>query len=127
MKKLTFLLGLALLAIGFGPSLLAEEDYGQPAATVIVPAGLTEQEIQRGILEAGAGRGWTIRKKEDGKVVLFLEKRGWTSNLTFTYTKEEVQVFSKSVRKGKSELPKAWIENLKEDLTKILNSKAILK
>jgi hypothetical protein len=116
-----------LFAAGMGPSLWADENYGEPAGTVLVPAGLTQEEVASGITEAAAGRGWTIRKKGDDHVVIFLEKRGWVSNLTLTYGKDDIQIFSKTVKKGKPELPSGWIDNLKKDLTRILNSKAVLK
>lgn len=129
MKKALQLFSLFSLAFVFLAAVARadEPDYGSPAGTVIVPDGLKSEEVQRCILEAGAGRGWTIRKKDDEKVVLFLEQGRWVSNLTLTYTTKEIQIFSKSTRSGKPKLPEDWIKFLKKDISVKLNTLSISK
>lgn len=122
------LIGLFVLALfAAAPVSAADENYGTPAATIIVPDGLNSQEVQRCILEAGAGRGWTIRAKDDEKVVLFLEQGRWISNLTLVYDTKEIQVYSKSTRSGKPRLPEDWLKFLKKDINVKLNTLSISK
>lgn len=105
----------------------ADGDYGVPAATIIVPAGLSAAEVQRCILEAGAGRGYTIRDKSDEKIVLFLEQGKWIANLTLVFDTKEVQIYSKSTKSGKPKLPEDWLKFLKKDINIKLNTLSISK
>ena len=130
--KITFRL-LSLLCLAFFSAtyaVAADEDttdYGTPAGTIIVPDGLSASEVQRCLLEAAAGRGWTIRAKDDEKVVVFLEDNRWVANLTLRYDTEQVEIFSKSLRSGKPKLPENWIKFLKKDASIKLNTLAISK
>jgi hypothetical protein len=120
--------GVFCLALFSSNFVAAEEvDHGTPAGTIIVPDGLSSSEVQRCILEAGAGRGWTIRKKDDEKVVLFLENGKWVSNLTVVYDTKEIQIYSKSTRSGKPKLPEDWIKFLKKDINIKLNTLSVSK
>lgn len=105
----------------------AKPEYGAPVGTIIVPEGLKSSEVQRAILEAGAGRGWTIKNKDDEKVVLFLEKSRWVSLLTLAYDKKEIQIYSKSTRSGKERVPEDWVKYLKQDISIKLNTLSISK
>jgi hypothetical protein len=117
----------SLVMMLFTPAIYAADavDHGVPAGTIIVPAGLKSEEVQRCILEAGAGRGWTIRQKDDEKVVLFLEQGKWVSNMTLTYDTKEIQIYSKSTRGGKPKVPEDWVKFLKKDINVKLNTLAI--
>ena len=107
-------------------------DGGLHAGTVIVPEGLKSADVQQAILLAGSGRGWTVKDRADGKVVLFLEQGGWRSTLTLTYDTKEIQIASNSGKVDKAgtikkqELP-SWLRYLKQDITKHLGTKAFAK
>lgn len=109
------------------------EAIGLPAGTVIVPDGLKAADVQQSILLAGTGRGWTVKDRADGKVVLFLEQGGWRSQLTLTYDTKEIQIVSnsgKTDRNGvikKPAIPESWVKYLKQDLNKHLGAKAFGK
>lgn len=123
---------IAVLCLGlFSASYVSAEDaagdYGVPAGTIVVPEGLSSSEVQRCILEAAAGRGWTIRKKDDERIVLFLEQGKWLANLTVVYNTQEAQIYSKSLRSGKPKLPEDWIKFLKKDINIKLNTLSISK
>lgn len=106
----------------------ADSSDGQLAGTVVVPDGLKASEVQRSILEAATGRGWTIKSKgDDGKVALFLENGRWVALLHLVYDTKEIQIYSKSTRNGKPGLPEDWIKYIKQDVTKSMNAKAFLK
>lgn len=130
MQKILWILCSILCVASWSPALKAEEkaaDLGELASTVVVPDTLKLEDIQRSIIEAAIGRGWTIRSREDAKVVLFLENGRWVSTLTLTYDTKAVQIYSKSTRNGKPKLPEDWVNFLKKDITKNLNTKAYLK
>jgi hypothetical protein len=124
--RLLFLLCFTLFSTA-AVSAADNADYGTPAGTIVVPDGLDAEEVQRCILEAAAGRGWTIRKKDDEKVVIFLEQGRWVANLTLVYNTTEAQIYSKSLRSGKPKLPEDWIKFLKKDINIKLNTLAIQK
>lgn len=109
------------------PAAAAETGDGQMAGTVVVPEGLKAGDVQRSILEAASGRGWTVRSKDDNKVSIALENGRWAALLNLVYDTKEVQIYSKSTRNGKPALPEDWIKFLKQDITKSLNTKAFLK
>ena len=123
------LIGLLCLVFFSAAAASAEDqvDYGTPAGTIIVPEGLSASVVQRCILEAGAGRGWTIRKKDDEKVGLFLEQGKWVANLTLVYDTEKIEIYSKSLRGGKPKIPEDWIKFLKKDTNVKLNTLSISK
>ena len=125
--RLLSLLCLGLFSAGYVAADEPVADYGTPAGTIVVPDGLNSEEVQRCILEAAAGRGWTIRKKDDEKVVLFLEQGRWVANLTLVYNTTEAQIYSKSLRSGKPKLPEDWIKFLKKDINVKLNTLSISK
>ena len=119
-----------LLLLAFAARVQADDEtrgYGVAAGTVIVPAGLSPKEIQRGIMEAGAEEDFIVKARDDEKVVLYREDGRWTVALTFTYTTEEIQIYSKSVRSGEAKLPERWIKKLKKQISQRLNTAAILK
>jgi hypothetical protein len=134
MKNFRCLTGLALAALccvsvvsPFVPAAVAAEaSEGQPAGTVIVPDGLKASDVQHSILEAAIGRNWTVKSKDDGRVKIFQENGRWVSLLTLVYDTKEVQIYSSSTRSGKPAVPD-WIKYLKQDLTKSMNAKALLK
>lgn len=138
MKKIHRFAAVASLVLGFGfvsvvPAFAAskpavvETSDGQHVGTIVVPDGLKDSDVQRAILEGVSNRGWTIKAKEDGKVVIFLEQGRWSSQLTLKYDAKEVQIYSKSLRNGKPGIPEDWIKYVKQDVTKVLNAKAFLK
>lgn len=108
-------------------------DYGQLAGTVIVPEKLPVADVQQAILLAATGRGWAVKDRADGRVVIFLEQRGWRSTLTLLYSSAEVTLYSDSGKVDKTgqikkrEIPEGWVKYLKQDLTKQLGIKAYAK
>jgi hypothetical protein len=136
MKKFRRFAVLAFLALGsasMAPVFAAsktpavETADGTQVGTLTVPDGLKTAEIQRAIVEAAIGRTWTIKSKDDGKVVISLENGRWVAVLTLTYDTKEIQVYSSSTRSGKRAIPEDWIKFIKQDITKALNAKALLK
>lgn len=107
--------------------------YGQHAATVQVPDSLGLPDIQQAIFIAATGRGWTVKERTEGRIVLFLEQRGWRSTLTLLYSATEVNVYSDSGKTDsngrikKQEIPASWVKFLKQDITKQLSLKLYVK
>jgi len=128
MKKIFGLFSLFALAFCFvAPAQAEEEKLGVPAGTIIVPAGLNGKDVQRGIMEAGAEEDFIIKTRDDEKVVLVREDGSWTAVLTFVYNTEEIQIYSKSINRGKAKLPERWIKNLKKEISRKLNTAAVMK
>lgn len=130
MKKALGFFSLLALLFSFAPALFAADDqasHGMPAGTIIVPAGLNGKEIQRGIMEAGAEEDFIIKVRDDEKVVLVREDGSWIAVLTFVYNTSEIQIYSKSVQRGKAKLPERWIKTLKKEISRKLNTTAVMK
>ena len=108
-------------------------DAGLSGGTVIVPDGLKSADVQQAILLAASGRGWNVKERADGKVVLFLEQGGWRSTMTLNYDTKEIEIASNSGKVDKKtgtikkqELP-SWLKFLKQDITRNLGQKAYSK
>jgi hypothetical protein len=106
---------------------------GLSGGTIMVPDGLKTADVQQAILLAGSGRGWAVKEKADGKVVLFLEQSGWRSTLMLTFDTKEIQIASDSGKIDKKtnaikkqELP-SWLRYLKQDITRNMGQKAFSK
>ncbi|MEO5960332.1 MAG: hypothetical protein ABIZ49_06015 [Opitutaceae bacterium] len=134
MKNLLRLTSLVWCVSAFFSFATAAEkpDPGQLAATVMVPEGLKAAEIQQSILLAGTGRGWSVKEKASGQIVLFLEQSGWRSLLTLTYDDKEIKIFSNSGKPDKNGVIKkqaipTWVNFLKQDINKELGSRAFAK
>lgn len=121
------LLSLAWLWAFAGIARADDISYGQAAGAVVVPAGLSSEEVQKCIIEAAAGRGWRIVSKDDSKVVIMLEQEKWVSKLTLEYTNKDIQIYSKTTKSGKPKLPEGWIKFLKQDLNAKLSVLAVSK
>ena len=130
MKTLVRLLPLLCVAIFFSGNVRAQDGVEQPAGTIAVPEGVSAENVQKAIVLAGSGRGWTVKSKVDGKVVLFLEHGGWRSVLTLTYDTKEISISSNSDkldRHGnpkKHAVPASWVHFLKQDITRNLGASA---
>lgn len=101
--------------------------YGTPAGTLVVPDGLSAQEVQKCVVEAAAGRGWRVTTRDDEKVVVVLEQEKWVAKITMPYTAKEVQLYSNSTKSGKPKLPEGWLKFLKQDINVKLNTLAVSK
>jgi hypothetical protein len=109
------------------------EEKGQPVGTLIVPDGLSTDEIKEAIAVSFAGRGWTIKERTNSKVVGHINQRGNEAFLYVAFNKKEITLrcegweVSKTGERKKPEIPKGWVDNIKKDVTKRMNLKAATK
>jgi hypothetical protein len=130
MKKALGWFSLFSFLFGFGLAAQAADDkpaYGMQVGTIVVPAGLNEKEIQRGIMEGGASEDFIVKSKDDNKVVLYREDGKWVFLLTFVYDTGEIQIYSKTVRAGEVKNPERQVKALKKVILQKLNTTAVLK
>ncbi len=125
------ILFLALLA---GVQAASEKtDPGALAGTIVVPSGLKVADVQKAIISGTSARGWALKAKENGRVVLFLEQGGWRSTMTLTYDNKEIKIFSNSGKPDKNgdikkpAIPESWVKYMKQDITKQLGLAAFDK
>lgn len=127
-----FLAVLAAVFSAFATSAFAEEK-GEPVGTLIVPDGLSSDDVKEAIALSFAGRGWTIKERTGSKVVGHINQRGNEAFLYATYNKKEINFrcegweVSKTGERKKPEIPKGWVDNIKKDVTKRMNMKAATK
>ncbi|MBL9189393.1 MAG: hypothetical protein JNK23_18060 [Opitutaceae bacterium] len=104
----------------------AAPDPGTLAGTVVVPDGLKAADVQKAIVVGTSARGWALKAKENGRIVLFLEQGGWRSTMTLIYDTKEVKIFSDSGKPDKNgvikkpAIPESWVKYMKQDITKQL-------
>ena len=89
---------------------------GTRVGTIAVPDRLTAQEVHQCVVGAAESRGWTIVERDDEHVLVQLLKRKWVARIAIRFTAKELQLFSRSTKGGKPNVPESWIENLKEDI-----------
>ena len=127
-----FLAALAVV-LGFLSAPVSAAEKGEPVGTLIVPDGLSSDEIKEAIALSFAGRGWTIKDKTSKEVVGHINQRGNEAFLYVAYTKKEINLrcegweVSKTGERKKPEIPKGWVDNIKKDITKRMNMKAATK
>lgn len=130
---------IALFALAAGPATRAvaadhgPNDPGQLAFTIPVPAGrVSLKQVHDAVLKAAIGRGWTVQKDQDMKIVIHLLHRRYDATVTFQITDKNIQAFCigyKVNREGqrvKPEQPRSWLRYLQRDITKALNTAAYL-
>ena len=121
--------GIAFLAWLFASALVTRAAdlsvYGDPAGSIVIPDGFSAPDVQKVIVDAAMGRGWTIIAREDGKVVIGLDHERWSSKLTLIYTAHDVQILSRSTRNGKPKIPDNWLTYLKLDINAKVNPQAV--
>ena len=125
---------LLLLLVALFSSVRAADDFGPLAGTITVPDGLKVADVQQAIITGVSARGWALKDKASGKLVLFLEQGGWRSKMTLTYDTKEVKIYStdsgKPDKSGvikKQAIPESWVKYMKQDITKNLGLKAFDK
>ncbi|MDP3070601.1 MAG: hypothetical protein Q8N18_09945 [Opitutaceae bacterium] len=117
---------LLILLVALFSAAHAATDPGTLAGTINVPDGLKTADFQKAIITGTSARGWALKAKENGRIVLFLEQGGWRSTMTLTYDAKEVKIFSNSGKpdkKGeikKPAIPESWVKYMKQDITKQL-------
>ena len=127
MKKTSGWVLILFLSFGLFTSLRAADtaDYGDLWGSVVVPDGLSLPLVRKSILQAAAGRGWTIKdKSSEGKVVIYHEAGKWVSNVVMTYDKSTVQIYHRTTKNGKPKVPD-WLGFLKKDLQQNLTMASI--
>ena len=125
---------LLLFLVALISSVRAADDFGPLAGTVTVPDGLKVSDVQQAIITGVSARGWALKDKASGKLVLFLEQSGWRSKMTLTYDTKEVKIYStdsgKPDKSGvikKQAIPESWVKYMKQDITRNLGLKAFDK
>ncbi len=125
---------LLLLLVALISSVHAADDFGPLAGTVTVPDGLKVADVQEAIIAGVSARGWALKNKTNGRIVLSLESGGWRSTMTLTYDTKEVKIYStdsgKPDKSGvikKQAIPESWVKYMKQDITKHLGLKAFAK
>ena len=119
---------LSALAVGVIGRARADEkpvDVG----TLDVPAGMTISQVKDSVVACVLGREWSVKEQSDGKVVGYLKHRSNEAEITFLFDEKQIKMscwgykIEKSTGKREDpELPKGWINNLKKDITRRLNS-----
>ena len=125
---------LLLFLVALISSVRAADDFGPLAGTVTVPDGLKISDVQQAIITGVSARGWALKDKASGRLVLFLEQSGWRSTMTLTYDPKEVKIYSTNSGKPdktgvikKQAIPESWVKYMKQDITKNLGLKAFDK
>lgn len=118
----------AFLFAGLPAAFAAEEDIGNYAGTVVVPEGVTQEQVQRAIVAALIGREWGVRKKSDGIVVGHLKHRSNEAILTLLYddTKVDLHCVGWAINKStgerrRPEQPAGWLKNIRKDIARHLS------
>lgn len=101
---------------------------GELVATVQVPSGFSESEVQEAAVATLLGRQWGVKSKDGGRVIAYLKHRSNEAKVTLVYDTAKVEIYcvgwqidKKTGAREKPELPKGWIKYIQQDLTKHFN------
>jgi len=129
--RLGFLLAAVTLFLAPGLSRADETPAGALAFSLDVPAGkLSTKEVHDVVVAASVARQWSV--KEDGaeRIVIYLNHRKNEATVTYLISDKLIQAYcegyatdGKGTRKG-PEQPTGWLNNLKKDISKGLNTAA---
>ena len=111
-------------AVGFSAEAI---DLGQPAGSVMVPAGFSRAQVQTIVEKALLGRQWEVKSKADDKVVGYIKHRGNEATLTLVISDKQVDLFcvgwqinKKTGVHEKPEQPTGWLKYIRGDMAKLL-------
>lgn len=125
--------------LGFGATVTASaadtsDTKGTLFSSVVVPAKVSQSEVQEAIVATLLGREWTIQSKKDGEVVGYLKHRSNEATVTLAYDTSRVQIYcvgyqinKKTGAREKPEQPTGWLKNIQSDLGKNFNRIAGVK
>lgn len=127
------LLTVLLLALTAATGLRADDsDMGQKAFTLEVPDGkLSTKEVHDVVVAASTGRGWSVKSDATERVVIYINKHGHESTVTYLISDKEIEAYcvgykvdGNGTRKA-PEVYKSWLNNLSKDLTQALAKAAL--
>lgn len=103
---------------------MEDEDIGELFDTVLVPAGMTKEEIRDTLADTFLRREWTVQQKTDRRVIGYIKHGGNEAITTMIFGGESVKIYCKGWeidRRGerrRPEVPKRWLAYLRKDLDK---------
>lgn len=111
-----------------------DADRGAHCGTIGVPEGLSKADVKEAIIYTFAGRAWSIKEKDDEKVVGYLKHRSNEATVTVVYSAEKIDFYCVGYEINKNtgerkrpELPEGWLKFLKGDLNKKLTAASATK
>lgn len=111
-----------------------EAELGSHVGTIGVPEGLSKAEIKEAIVLTFAGRQWSIKERDDERVVGYLKHRSNEATVTVVYSAEKVDFYcvgyainKNTGERRRPEIPEGWLKFLKGDLNKKLTAASALK
>jgi hypothetical protein len=63
-----------------------------PAQPILVPHGVTQPQVKQSIISALDGRGWSVDKAQDGKILTTLRLRDHTATVRINYNTKTVHI-----------------------------------
>lgn len=104
------------------------EAWGDLYATVQIPSGLSNTEVQKAIVAAVASRGWILTARKEHLVAAHLKHGEHEAQVTLPFDVSQAAIYCVgwkiNERTGVRErpaLPKGWLKNMQEDLAKNFN------
>lgn len=130
-SRLSLVLAAVTLFLTASVTRADETPAGALAFTLDVPAGkLSTKEVHDVVVSASIAREWTVKEDGTERVVIYLNHRKNEATVTYLISDKQVQAYcegyatnGKGTRKG-AEQPTGWLNNLKKDISKGLNSQA---
>ena len=122
-RRLTLISLITALIFGSATtSSLAKDEPDNLITSFPTLEGLSDEQVEKSIIDAVIGRKWTILKKEGNEIVVNISKPGYTSTLTIIRKPALISIYSDSWTTNKANVkkkrkdPVGWIENLKKDV-----------
>jgi hypothetical protein len=87
-----------------------------------ITASLTAAEVKKGIMKAGAGRGWKMKESGPGELTAMIHVRTHTATITISYSAKSYSIMYKDSTNLKYKNGKIhrnynnWVKFLKDDI-----------
>lgn len=92
--------------------------FQMPVETLEVPPALSAHQVAQCVISAAKVRDWRVMARDDQRVVIIHQGRGWDATVGIAWTGGQVKFYSDSTWHGHRSVPTRWLKTLRHDIEK---------
>jgi hypothetical protein len=104
------------------------EKYNQNPLTVVIPSGLSEERVESVMKHTLSVRGWRVDRSSPQRTDGILNHRSFKGKVSLVVDDGTIRILNRSRYISKANggtepgVPRGWLENLRKDLVRRLNT-----